>query len=910
MRSHDIKLKAAVAVFLGLFVGSSSVAWRSVAAAQPAREPQPAISPATLSPQAIEQAITDLGHEEFAVRERATEALIKAGEVALPAVQAAAKSTDPEVTLRAKIILKLAASGVPPGTSPELASLIEEFTAGDRDKKLKLLYNLQQPAEVQILTGAIAKEKDASQRQMLDSTLRSRVSSLASLHYRTNRIDDAETLLRSREGDTTAEAMLLTLQLVSGRLPERTEQLAAAVAANPNPARLRRLAHLHRAAGNLAPARAAAAGLENKELALWLAIEAADWPAALALSSLRYAGKEPTTEQFAFTLVLSHYAQDEQAFETAKGEITRRAIDRPADLWPAAEALLVAEQFDDAIELLKRGVPAAAFYLLWYRHDFEAAFALAGAAPGTKFDAEWYARLPDGNTVPTSLSLRRTDYAGDIAAVLDYVGRKDDAQQVQGVLREAVRREPGTSMAWYDLVETDLRMGLRERALEDAAIPLRRRKSTPATPPELTATQVFGGNILIELYGREFPLRYTELWSQVLAATGGDASQALPLVEPLLNPASARQLSPDERRANLNALLAMPAVSDRYRYSRFLDQVASLAARLGEEDLAYRLRARGMTIARSGTTFISLQRGMDAVSDRDWPTVVQHLRRYERRGSGSSQQQENLGVALLKLGQEEEGRKYLEQALKWRIDPGAHAMQGQLLLSYDLKPDAANRYRVATRLLPPGEGATINAFNSLGNALNTAAPDEAAALWKINMLGPLVGPSDLTLDMYLKNTAVIRRELARAALAAGQFRAAADHALAELAAMPGDVVGVERLVPLFDERGQQALGDEVFARSVASYARVCEKFPTAAAHRHLLARASARCKRRLDEALALAKEAIALVPENANYHATLAEVHLARGEKPAAITAAEAGLILEPKHAVCERVLAQARPAE
>jgi hypothetical protein len=875
--------------------------------AQTAESAQSAATAPPIAPAAIEQAVKDLGHDDFAVRERATEYLIRAGEAAVPAVQAAVKSTDPEVALRARIVLKRVASGLPPGTSPELATLIDEFQAADRNKKLNLIFKIERPEEIRVLTETIAKEKDASQRQTLDSFLRSRISSLAAQHFRTNRIDDAAAVLRSREGDTAAEAMLLTLQLVTGRLPQRAEQLTAALAARPDPAQQRRLALVHRAAGDLAQARAAAERLETRDLALWLAIEAADSPAALRINRQRSAGQEPTIEQLALTLALAHYAQDANEFQAAKEEITKRAADRPADLWPAAEALLVAEQFDEAIELLKRGVPAAAFYLLWYRHDFDAAFALAGAAPGTTFDAAWYARLPEGNLVPTSLSLRRSDYAGDIAAVLHYVGRKDEARQVLDVLREAVRREPATSLAWYDLVEADLRMGLRERALEDAAVPLSRPADMPREPPEVAVNYVFSTNVLNELYGREFVQRHSSVWSLALAACDDDARAALPLVEPLFHLPAARKLSPEERRARLDALLALPTGRDAYRHGQFLQQVASLAARLGEEDVAYRYRARGTTMARSGTTFVYLQRGLDAASDRDWPTAAQHLRRYERASSSSSQQQEQLGIALLKLGQSEEGRKLLEQALKWRIEPGAYLMQAQLLLSQDLESEAAERFRTATRLMPPGEVLTINAFNSLGNALNVAAPAEAVTLWKINMLGPLLAGSDMTLDLYLKNAAVIRRESARAAIQAGEFQEAADHALAELAAMPGDVVGVEQLVPLLDENGQAELADEVFARSVASYARVCEKFPQAAAHRNLLARTSARCNRRLDEALALAKEAIALDAENANYLATLAEVHLARGDKTAAIAAAEAGLALEPKHPVCERVLAKAK---
>ena len=164
----------------------------------PAQCQEPATGAQALASAAIEQAIKDLGHEEFAVRERATEYLIGAGETAIPAVQAAAKSTDPEVALRAKIVLKRVASGVPPGMPPELASLIEDFISGNETRKRNLISKLERPAEFQVLTGVVAKEKNAAQRQVLESMLRSRVASLASQHYRTSR--------HRRRGDAIAVA--------------------------------------------------------------------------------------------------------------------------------------------------------------------------------------------------------------------------------------------------------------------------------------------------------------------------------------------------------------------------------------------------------------------------------------------------------------------------------------------------------------------------------------------------------------------------------------------------------------------------------------------------------------------------------------------------------------------------------
>ena len=49
--------------------------------------------------------VRDLGAERYDERERATEALRRIGQPALPAVKAAAKSDDPEVRLRAQDVL-------------------------------------------------------------------------------------------------------------------------------------------------------------------------------------------------------------------------------------------------------------------------------------------------------------------------------------------------------------------------------------------------------------------------------------------------------------------------------------------------------------------------------------------------------------------------------------------------------------------------------------------------------------------------------------------------------------------------------------------------------------------------------------------------------------------------------------
>src|SRR5262245_11284796 len=75
----------------------------------------------------IARAIDDLGAPSFESRQAATDLLWKAGAAAEPALQEAAKSTDPEVRTRAIALLARLRLGIRPETPPEVAALIDQF---------------------------------------------------------------------------------------------------------------------------------------------------------------------------------------------------------------------------------------------------------------------------------------------------------------------------------------------------------------------------------------------------------------------------------------------------------------------------------------------------------------------------------------------------------------------------------------------------------------------------------------------------------------------------------------------------------------------------------------------------------------------------------------------------------------
>src|SRR5438270_258691 len=88
-----------------------------------AQEPKPA----TDTDRKIEQLIEQLGSGKFRVREAAAKELLALGKRAIPALRKAQRSTDPDVRLRAQLLLNEIGSGVP--------NLIEELS--DKDPKVR-----------------------------------------------------------------------------------------------------------------------------------------------------------------------------------------------------------------------------------------------------------------------------------------------------------------------------------------------------------------------------------------------------------------------------------------------------------------------------------------------------------------------------------------------------------------------------------------------------------------------------------------------------------------------------------------------------------------------------------------------------------------------------------------------------
>jgi len=95
-----------------------------------------------------------------------------------------------------------------------------------------------------------------------------------------------------------------------------------------------------------------------------------------------------------------------------------------------------------------------------------------------------------------------------------------------------------------------------------------------------------------------------------------------------------------------------------------------------------------------------------------------------------------------------------------------------------------------------------------------------------------------------------------------------------------------------------------------AHQKVIDEFPESATYLNNAAWLCARCQRQLDEALKLASTAAKLVPDEAAYQDTLAEVHFQRGDREAAVAAAQKCVDLVPANKMFAARLAHFRDDE
>jgi tetratricopeptide (TPR) repeat protein len=826
--------------------------------------------PAQAAPPAeqIARWIGDLGSDDFDARQKATEALWKAGAAAEPALEEAARSTDPEVARRAREILNKFRTGIYPDTPAAVVALVRRFQAAEPSSRRSLVGDFCKQgkpglAAVRKLAGL---EEDAETRRNLFDQIARDSGRAAGVMLADGDATAAEEVLEASL-DPSQPATLRNYAayfLLRGKVDDKARQLRSQVERTGDKKTAAVLAYLCRAKDDLASARWAAERSGDAGLVENLAEEQGDWKALLQLR-----GKKPESTPRPPTISGVNAMYLRLAGKTAEAEAELRGLAEQGG-WPAALPLFLNDRPADAIAAFQHARQwgaAVEFLALQFRHG-EAMGLAAGARP-------------DKDEEKVSLAVAR-------ARALAGLGELEQARHELAKLGPppAANREDSA----YGMVfkaESDL--GFRDLIQEQAV----RVLSGP------TAGR-YTGSILDGLYGDRSVAAL--LWwgflrdrfsKEQVATTFGRLRAVFedhkpgPDFEALVE-AEAEALA---RRAH-----ERDQTAGSTEYQRDLAALAEVCQAAGKEALAQTYLEKAASLPGDGT---ALQRLGDVLAERGrW---VQAAERYGQAWEKDRSRPLPLylrGTALTKAGHAREGQSLQERAhLLALADDDLRYELAEALSKRGLTEAAYREFDLLARTAEFRSVYMTNVLAELTPDVISRKDYVRAALYyqrvALNVLQ--TGASFVDNDAYLTVPHSVHLNRARSLLAAGQLDEARPEIEACLAILPGDADVAHAAVLELTKRGRKTEADQLFSRVWSVQEKVCTAYPRCARSHNELAWLAARCRRDLDRALEHARKAVELEPKRVSFLDTLAEVYFQRGDRDKALELMKKCLEMEPK---------------
>lgn len=838
----------------------------------------------------INRAAEQLGDESFAVRQRASELLWRAGDAARPALTQAAGSRDPEVVARARRILRSFRYGIYHDTPAEIVRLVSQFRHGSQTTRLAVLKRLMELEQTSTLLALLDTEPDLRGREQLVRGLLKNFDQVVGGLFVDRNWTKAEQLLRmgavNHEGMRNYAAYLLLrgrfdekIAELKGQRPQDAEPTAGNSHELLTPRRRLLLVHLLRAKGDLPGALAAAKETGDSALVEHLRCELGRWK-PLAESYDR-AGREADGKlaggivHLGYTAAFHRLAGNSRQLQEAVTAIEELADAKPNKIRYCAETLIVNDRFQEAIVLYRRLGGTDEFEILCRQCRFRDAFeaAAAGDPPGSC--SPW---LADDTAEDKSPGRRaRFDLGLAVAAVLYRLGEKQRAGKLFDELAQAAAGDNSLSMR--PVCRAEYELGLTDQAFRHAAMVMdtewRLTLLRAVFPRHEAAAELWWGFLCRRNPQQPRPATLARL-RQILTPTppgGQTPGDWLVLVE-------------EAQRAAAD--LAQP---QRGKWLAALGRTCLLhgSVRLAE---GYFHQAAEATPSPDPLMLL----GDLAAAQKQWQRAADWYRKAwqaDRTKPGALFLQ---GRALLQAGRDAEGRRLIEAA---RLLPLGDA-RARYALAVDLHgrglgEEAVGQWELMLRTGEPQSWEVCEAAKHLANHLAGTDDLKAAQCWQRPLLRCLRTSSTISgVEAYLEIAHAVHKARARGLLAAGELDEAVRQMRLSRAALPGEVQLAIDLVPALQSAGRRREADELFDGVYALNRRVCEDFPRAAGFHNDLARLAAGCARRPDEALKHAQAAVAMAPDSPAYLDTLAEVHFRRGGREKAIELATRCIELDP----------------
>jgi tetratricopeptide (TPR) repeat protein len=715
------------------------------------------------------------------------------------------------------------------------------------------------------------------------------------------RLDRAERLLAFAARCDAHHALqrdYAAVLLGRGRLEAKIEALKAAGASRPGDEAAPLLARLLVVAGKVAEARPIVEATTDDGLKTDFYHRCADWR---SLATRNLISGDEGVERLGFAAAINRLAGRDAECDAAVAQLVALAREKPDTRWMCAEALLITGRWQEAVDLLFTFDRQGAFELLCARMQPVEAFARIGVADPCNGTAEWFRTQAAAAEATTTDARRHFSLGLATARALYRLGEKAEAERVLEAAAGSATDGEGGQL--YEVFETALTLGLHARADRHALDLLARGQMESAVVDRLFPGNWAVADMWWTCFRRWHPgeeRRATLHRMRVFLAPGSPAEAGEPSLASLCERAERESLNLEavKRLVWLRAIGETCVMKGNSPLGiAYFEQEAAVGCEL--DAAASREEHAGHHQQRALVCIADVH-----AREQRWP---QAAAAYGRAWAVNRRRAYPLymrGYALVQAGDVEQGRERMERATLLPLgstDKRQELAEG--LEAVGLEDAANEEWEKILRLgnFDSWEGgaawAVKTAARKIGNERSDTDELHAAALFQRMLMYLLkTNSSYLNASDYVDVVHVIHRARARGLMAGGQGDAAAWDIAEACAAQPGDAEFVEEVTKHLDAAGRAAEAEQVFAACFARYDRVCREFPRAAAHHNGLAWLAARCGRRLDDAIRHAEAAVRLDPEQAAYVDTLAEVHFRRGNRGQAIALARRAVELEPEN--------------
>jgi len=892
------------------------------------------------SPEVIAEAILQLGDEDFAAREAAMRKLWEYGDAAAEALIAARNGSDPEIRYRAELVLRQLELGIRPDTPPEIATQIARYQSGDANQQRQAIAWLESRGVVNTLLALSRRETDQNLKSQLQVAIARLAQDAIPVFVAGRRWKEAEELaIGYREtGEIDPTLTLARFYWSAGKIEDGIQRLEGKPGGDPPPRHLADLAALKALDGKWADAIALATRLPGSGNSAAYLVAAQDWK-ALAHAPPISASEPDVAElkRLSSQALLFELAGDKARADTSFDELVKL---RTPEMLIARKRrwttrLLILERFDDAFQWLEADDPTLAATLRIRRQEFRELAELLNWNHTPAFDDAWLNSLP---TKPEQPRETQYDLAMLSARALVVCGRRDDARRILDTLSRQPLPERSRGIQHTLLAYAALEADQWDRFLDFAEIALK-EADTNTFWQRISAQQGVTARLWQAYFeGSDFHEQLRLRVTQIAQLSG---IRRAPRIDPedlklLLTEAesSIESLTPAARPARTK-LVAEACLRHGRR-----EQAMHLLQRLAESDPAAALQL--------GDLAASDEKNDEAAwwYQSSWETSLRKVRestaaapaaaakaRIPRRGrDGAEPEGEAPAEYVSDLGPErfaippltknrdkllalylyglhtpgEEGRELKRMALALVPNAEMYLAVADGLQQRGLRDDARAIHELVACIAPLGSTSHATATSHLAGLAGRTESDPArvAQRWQqARVLALLTGGTFTLPESYLELPRSMYLAQARAALAEGRLEDYRDAVTAIGRALPGDMKAYETLYPLLMEKGHAEEAAKLFDDSYQRHRRLVDDFPESATFLNQLAWLCAISRRRLDEALALAEQAVQLQPEQAAFVDTLAEVHFQRGDLAKAVEFSRRAVELAPRSAEMKRRL-------